>query len=106
MIDEVVKSINFYLCRICPGLYLADNSIFLAVATMLAVINITKARDEQGKEIIPDVDYRGFIRYWINGYARVAVTLIIFSHPSPFKCDIRPRSEAAASLVRQTVDIF
>ena len=43
-------------------MYLADSSIFLAVASILAVFNITKAKDRDGYEVEPEVDFRGFIR--------------------------------------------
>jgi len=69
--------------RICPGMYLADNSIFITVASMLAVFDITKDRDAKGEEITPCVDYSGFI-----------------SHPRPFPCRIRPRSARATTLIR------
>lgn len=49
--------------RICPGLYLAENSVFLAIATILYIFNISKAKDENGVEIVPPVEYDGFIRY-------------------------------------------
>ncbi|EIW51642.1 cytochrome P450 [Trametes versicolor FP-101664 SS1] len=72
--------------RICPGMFFAMNSIFIGIATMLYVFDISKAKDDQGDDILPEVDFRGFI-----------------SHPVPFKCDIRPRSTEAASLtVRAT----
>ena len=35
--------------RICPGLYLAENSVFLSVATILAVFDISRAVDETGR---------------------------------------------------------
>lgn len=43
-------------------MHLADNSIFITVASILAVFNITKYRDANGVEITPTVDYSGFIR--------------------------------------------
>lgn len=49
--------------RICPGMYFAHNSIFIAVARMLYVFGITKAHDELGHDIVPAVEYDGFIRY-------------------------------------------
>ncbi|KAI0371374.1 cytochrome P450 [Pilatotrama ljubarskyi] len=70
--------------RICPGMFFAMNSIFIGIATMLYVFDISKSRHENDEEIVPKVDFRGFI-----------------SHPVPFKCDIRPRSEEAAALVRR-----
>ncbi|KAL5476745.1 hypothetical protein ACEPAI_2931 [Sanghuangporus weigelae] len=69
--------------RICPGMHLAEHSIFLIVASMLAVFNIMKAKDAAGHVIEPEVDFRGFI-----------------SHPEPFHCVIRPRSDKAVALIR------
>jgi len=45
------------LYRICPGRYLALNSAWIAIASLLATFNLTKAIDEQGKEIEPVIDY-------------------------------------------------
>ena len=56
------QTFNFY--RICPGLYLAENSLFLATATILYVFNISKAKDGNGAEIIPPIEYDGFVRYF------------------------------------------
>jgi cytochrome P450 len=39
------------LVRICPGRYLADNSIYIAVASILSAFDITSSRDDKGKEI-------------------------------------------------------
>ncbi|TDL20092.1 cytochrome P450 oxidoreductase OrdA-like protein, partial [Rickenella mellea] len=70
--------------RICPGKELADSSIFLGIAMSLAAFNITKARDEHGVEIDPGCEF----------------TSGVISHPKPFRCNIMPRSEKAAALVR------
>ncbi|TDL24453.1 cytochrome P450 [Rickenella mellea] len=72
--------------RICPGMHLAENSLFLTVATILATFDIAKATDADGNEITPEVEFSGFI-----------------SHPRPFRCKITPRSETAAELVRSYV---
>ena len=42
---------------------LAGNSIFLAVASMLQVFQIEKAKGSDGRMITPEVDFNGFIRY-------------------------------------------
>lgn len=47
--------------RICPGMFLALNSIYIAVAGMLYALNISKATDEKGEEILPEIEYDGFI---------------------------------------------
>lgn len=39
--------------RICPGQYIAEGSLFIAIASVLAAFDISKARDENGEEIVP-----------------------------------------------------
>lgn len=43
--------------RICPGRYLATASIWIAVAIIFTTVNITKAKDEDGNEITPELDF-------------------------------------------------
>ncbi|KAK0214392.1 cytochrome P450 [Armillaria fumosa] len=71
--------------RICPGRLLAEASVFMAMARLLAVFNITKAIDKNGvlQEPIP---------------GQVAGVL---SDTLPFNCIIKPRSEKAAELVNE-----
>ncbi|KAF7348906.1 Cytochrome P450 [Mycena venus] len=40
--------------RICTGQYLGDNSVWIAIATILASCTITNALDEQGNKIVPE----------------------------------------------------
>ncbi|KAG6908733.1 hypothetical protein DXG01_003578, partial [Tephrocybe rancida] len=40
--------------RICPGRHLADGSVWIALASILATFNISRAVKEDGTEIIPD----------------------------------------------------
>ncbi|KAK0449604.1 cytochrome P450 [Desarmillaria tabescens] len=87
-VSEIVESAFGFGRRICPGMHLAENSVFLAIATLLAVFNISKAMDPvTGEEITPDVEYDGFI-----------------SHPQPFRCKIQPRSKAIRDLVLEQVE--
>ncbi|EIN12999.1 cytochrome P450 [Punctularia strigosozonata HHB-11173 SS5] len=69
--------------RACPGVYMANNSIFLGVTSILATFNIFKACDSSGKEIKPEVRF-----------ARAIV-----AHPEEFQCSITPRSDAAIRLI-------
>ncbi|KAJ8590892.1 cytochrome P450 [Rhizopogon salebrosus TDB-379] len=70
--------------RICPGLHLADASVWLSAVMALAVFNISKVV-ENGVEITPEVDpSSGTI-----------------SHPKPFKCFIEHRSVKALELIQQ-----
>ncbi|KAG1719685.1 cytochrome P450 [Suillus lakei] len=61
--------------RICPGLHLADASVWISTVMSLAVFDISKAI-ENGVEITPEVDP-------LSG---------LISHPKPFKCSVKPRS--------------
>ncbi|KAL4068367.1 cytochrome P450 [Scleroderma yunnanense] len=70
--------------RICPGLQLADASVWLLTAMTLAVFDITKAL-ENGVEITPEVDHSSS-----QGV----------SHPKPFKCSIQPRSAKTLELIQ------
>ncbi|KAF9247139.1 cytochrome P450 [Melanogaster broomeanus] len=70
--------------RICPGMHLADASVWISVAMSVAVFDVSKIV-ENGVEITPEVDpSSGTI-----------------SHPKPFKCSIKPRSAKALELIQQ-----
>jgi hypothetical protein len=52
-----------YSSRVCPGRFLALNSSWLAIVSLLSSFNIERAVDSQGKEIIPEPLYTdGHIR--------------------------------------------
>ncbi|KAI6142730.1 cytochrome P450 [Pisolithus tinctorius] len=70
--------------RICPGLHLADASVWLTVAMSLAVFDISKVV-ENGVEITPEVDHSSGT----------------ISHPKLFKCSIKARSAKALELIQQ-----
>ncbi|KAG2335681.1 cytochrome P450 [Suillus weaverae] len=68
--------------RRCPGTHLIESSIWLLITSMLATLDICKARDEQ---IEPVVRFEN----------------IVFRTLSPFVCDIHPRSEEALRLIME-----
>ncbi|OSX57012.1 hypothetical protein POSPLADRAFT_1124885, partial [Postia placenta MAD-698-R-SB12] len=71
------KSIVFgFGRRICPGRFLADSSVWLIAANLLATFDIMNARHPNGDVITPE-----------NAFLSGAV-----SHPKPFICTIRPRN--------------
>ncbi|KAJ7618778.1 cytochrome P450 [Roridomyces roridus] len=72
--------------RVCPGKHLASSTLWITIASVLAVFEITKKVGEDGAVIEP-------LYEWEHR---------IVSAPVPFECDIRPRSESAARLVRST----
>ncbi|TFY82421.1 hypothetical protein EWM64_g1591 [Hericium alpestre] len=75
--------------RICPGRFMARASVWIAVACMLATFEITKARDENGKEIEPRDEY----------------TSGIVSYPVAFQCQVKPRSKAAEAVIKSSAPL-
>jgi len=69
--------------RICTGQYLADASLWIAIASILATLNISNALDDKGQKIIPTN----------------AMTDGVSSHPKDLTCVISPRSAQAEQLV-------
>ncbi|KAH9970837.1 cytochrome P450 [Lactifluus volemus] len=68
--------------RICAGQQFADTTVWLAIATSLAVFRISKVV-ENGVEITPEGKY----------------TPTLISHPEKFRCNIKARSASAEQLV-------
>ncbi|KAL0949266.1 hypothetical protein HGRIS_009344 [Hohenbuehelia grisea] len=73
--------------RICPGRYMAQHTMWIAVASMLAVFDIKKAVDEDGNTIHPSHEY----------------TSALVSTPLPFQYSLKPRSPEAEKLIRSAV---
>ena len=67
--------------RVCPGRFLADNTLFLSVAQSLAVFNISGAKQGGVEVTIPQFDPG------------------VISHASPFQCDIKPRNSELEALI-------
>ncbi|KAF5025066.1 hypothetical protein F66182_2835 [Fusarium sp. NRRL 66182] len=74
-----------YARRVCPGRYLAEDSIFITLARLLAVFTMDKAVDENGNEIEVEID---------------AMPGLI-SHPVDFAYSIKPRSCKHVEMVRE-----
>ncbi|KAJ6503785.1 cytochrome P450 [Mycena sanguinolenta] len=70
--------------RLCPGRHMANASLLITIASVLATFDITKALDDNGQVIEPSYEFdSGFI-----------------NTPLPFKCSILPRSKHAADLIQ------
>ncbi|OCH93695.1 CyP450 monooxygenase [Obba rivulosa] len=69
--------------RICPGRHFSDMSLFINVACILHVFDITPVLDARGDPRTPEPE----------------MTTGFLSHPVPFECDIKPRSKMAISLI-------
>lgn len=72
--------------RICPGRHVAQDSMWIMSALILAVFNIQKAKDAYGNFITPSGEY----------HERA------LRHPKQFACDIRPRSDRHRELILAT----
>jgi len=72
--------------RICPGRKMANSTMFINIASILATFEITTAIDSKGRPIEPSAEYgSGMLRY-----------------PKPFECNIKPRGAQAAALISES----
>ncbi|KAF8661208.1 hypothetical protein AX16_001488 [Volvariella volvacea WC 439] len=72
--------------RICPGRHLARPSVWMLIACIITLFDISKPVDEEGNVIEPKME-------WTTGS---------ISHPVPFQCRIVPRSEKAVAAIQAT----
>ncbi|KAJ7081319.1 hypothetical protein B0H15DRAFT_736723, partial [Mycena belliarum] len=70
--------------RSCPGKIMALDTLWIMIASLLAVFDIAKPIGPDGEPIEPPA---GFV-------ADLGLS------PLPFECAMKPRSEAAAKLIR------
>lgn len=70
--------------RICPGIHVAERSLFLGMSRVLWAFDITPKLSEAGKPIVPDPDLltQGFV-----------------CMPEPYQANITPRSKERADMV-------
>lgn len=71
--------------RVCPGVHVAERSLFINVSRVLWGFNIAKKKGPDGKLMEPTQEM-------VKGF---------FSVPIPFECEITPRSEKHAKLMRE-----
>ncbi|KAF8992253.1 cytochrome P450 [Cyathus striatus] len=69
--------------RVCPGSHIAWSSLWLSVASILALFDILPALDEQGNSVTPSTEY---------------CTSLVY-RPLPFRCTIVPRSESTRNFL-------
>ncbi|KAF4596290.1 hypothetical protein EYR38_007667 [Pleurotus pulmonarius] len=72
--------------RICPGKQLAEHSVFIVIASILAAFSISPETDSSGKPIPYDPQFSSGL----------------ISAPENFRCKIRPRSEEREAQVRDS----
>ncbi|KAF8183898.1 cytochrome P450 [Mycena galopus ATCC 62051] len=69
--------------RICPGRFLATDTVWIVAVSMIAAYKILKPLDDAGREVTPEVAY----------------TPGLFSRPKPFGYRLVLRSDKAAALI-------
>ncbi|KAF9039412.1 hypothetical protein BDP27DRAFT_1409469 [Rhodocollybia butyracea] len=72
--------------RVCAGRHMADNTVWLTIVSVLATLNLRKAKDDAGNEIDIPGEY----------------TKTFFRHPSPYRSSITPRDQQARDLILAT----
>ncbi|KAF9002579.1 cytochrome P450 [Cyathus striatus] len=75
--------------RICPGRHFSDNSLFIFIASTVAVYDILPPIDESGNPIEQHPEITGGL----------------ITSPLPFKCIIKPRSTSAEALIRDAQEL-
>ncbi|KAG8678761.1 hypothetical protein FRC08_017532 [Ceratobasidium sp. 394] len=73
--------------RRCPGIHVAQSSVWLSIALTLASYNITPAIGEDGKNKLPSLQYSN----------------ATISHPPPFQCKITPGSDKIKKLIEDAL---
>ncbi|KAG2085586.1 cytochrome P450 [Suillus discolor] len=71
--------------RMCPGRFLADNSVFMLVTSIVATVQISIPKDSHGTEKPFDPPY---------------IPAGLVSFPYPFEVDIEPVSDKAVAVVK------
>ncbi|KAF2180282.1 cytochrome P450 [Zopfia rhizophila CBS 207.26] len=74
--------------RICPGMHVAERSLYLNVARLFWGFNIAHAKDENGNDILVDPSFNNLLPGSMTA-------------PKPFQCEIRPRSPQHEMVLRQ-----
>lgn len=72
--------------RVCPGVHVAERSLYINIVRTLWGFDINKRKSAQGELIEPET---GMIRGFL-------------SVPKPFECEITPRSAHHVEIIRQT----
>ena len=71
--------------RVCPGVHIAEKSLFLNIARVLWAFNLSKKVDAGGKVCEPEA---GMVKGWMT-------------IPLPYECDIKVRSEKKKELIEK-----
>jgi hypothetical protein len=73
--------------RVCPGIHLADSSIWISIAKSVAAFSVTKAVGTDGQVIVPVAE----------------TTDGVIARPKPFVCNVKPRYPSIPNLVHKAL---
>ncbi|KAF5640841.1 oxidoreductase [Fusarium sp. NRRL 52700] len=76
--------------RICPGRFIADDTLFITISRLLATFNITRAIDEQGNELNPKIE----------------ISPGLVGRQLEFPYSIQPRNPTCVQLIRSVETIY
>ncbi|KAF8582288.1 cytochrome P450 [Ramaria rubella] len=74
--------------RVCPGQHIAEASVFIQVASVLAIFDIRREVNDVAQELEHSVEF----------------TTGIVSHVKPFKCQVIPRRKGVGALLEQAME--
>ncbi|TFY68462.1 hypothetical protein EVJ58_g1002 [Rhodofomes roseus] len=86
--DTEIEDPRNIVFGLCPGRLFADTTLFLAIASIAATLDIDKARDAEGNVITPKAKF-------LSSFV---------SHPEAYECAMMPRSPTVAALVEEALE--
>ncbi len=96
--SQIMTSAN--MCSICPGRHLANDSLFLWMASILHVFNVELARDAEGRFVTTQPEpTTGFVSYVPIIAIETDSAYYQFRYPSSLPCVLKPRSSTTERLV-------
>lgn len=105
-IFRIETKITSPLRRICAGQNFADAVLYIGIVSILAALDISKHRDENGNEVDPEVSYSAAMIKYAQLQKKPLLEDFIdlrccCSQVNPFKCTIKPRSDLAIALMQE-----
>ena len=87
--------------RMCPGMYMASDSLWLTAANLVWAFDIGKPIAADGRVVEPTGEYTfGLVRYAAHvRCVSLTITHRFPSYPAPFKCTFNLRSEKVSELI-------
>ena len=91
--------------RICPGMPFSQDSLFIAVVSILHAFDVRPVASANGSSIPihlgPKIPSGSALSYVASVSSRSSHFHRGCRHPDPFECSITPRSEHHASIIQQ-----